>query len=45
MSWLGSGFITILIYGQGEIGSGQFNLLTEIGDDMLTEAGENILIE
>lgn len=45
MNWVGSGFITIIIYGQGEIASGQGVLLTEAGDDILTEAGDTILIE
>ena len=45
MNSYGSGFITILIYGLGEIASGQGVILTEAGDDLLTEASDTLLVE
>lgn len=41
----GSGFITILIYGLGEIASGTGVILTESGNDILTEASDTLLVE
>ena len=45
MNAYGSGFIPILIYAQGEIASGQWVILTEAGDDILTEASATLLVE
>lgn len=45
MNCFGSGLISILIYGQGEIASGQGVLLTEASDDILTESSDTLLVE
>ena len=45
MNVYGGGLITILLYGMGEIASGQGVLLTEAGDDILTEASQTLLVE
>ena len=43
--WPGSGFITVLIYGQGHGSLLDDAILTEAGDPILTEAGDILLRE
>lgn len=46
MNWIGSGFITIIVYStMGYPPIGDDSLLTEMSDEILTETLQDILIE
>lgn len=46
MNWIGSGFVPILLYGNGSIAREEsFALLTESSVEILTENSDAILVE